>query len=628
MRRARKVIVIGLDGFAPDIVEPMLQRGELPHLERLRRMGGYARLATTTPAQTPVAWSTFATGVNPGGHGIFDFLRRDPATYLPDLSLSRYEQESAWLPPRAVNLRRGTPLWEDLADAGIPATVLRCPATYPPDRLAGRLLSGMGVPDIRGGLGTATILSEDPAARARESEVLVRLERAGERLHGHLVGPRHPRTRVDVTAPLTLTVDRGAGIATVETHGEPARLSVRLGEWSDWLQLTFRAGRLARVRATMRFLLVRTEPHVELYASPANFDPRAPLYPISHPAHYAAELARALGRPYYTTGMVEDHAGLSNGRFSEEAYLAQCEEVMRERETMMQFELARLRDGFFFVLFDTPDRVQHMFWRFREPGHPANGEDRARVRELAHVIEEHYRRCDRAVGMAMAAMDDETLFLVLSDHGFASFQRGLNLNNWLHEQGLLVLRGGAAPRASTPDFLREVDWGRTRAYALGLGSIYLNVAGRERDGIVPVTEAPALGGRIAAALSGLHDSARGAVAVLGGRTRAELYRGTYADESPDVVVDFNAGYRVSWATALGGFGDATFEDNTRKWGGDHIVSPALVPGVFFSNHRFDPADLAMIDMAPSILDTLGAAPRPVHEGRARFAHHCSRAAER
>lgn len=620
VKKVRKVIVVGMDGLDPSIAESMLRAGELPHLERLRRLGGYARLATTTPAQTPVAWSTFATGVNPGGHGIFDFLRRDPATYLPDLSLNRYEQASALLPPKVVNLRGGTPIWEWLADHGIASTVLRAPATYPPDRVGvgGRLLSGMGVPDVRGGLGTCTLLSTDPGARARESEQLVALSGEGGRYRGHLIGPRHPRTRADVTASLILTVDHARGSAALETDGEPGRLALTLGEWSEWLQLKFRAGLLTSVATTMRFYLMRVEPHVEVYVSPANFDPRAPLYPISHPDRYASELAQALGVSFHTTGMVEDHAALTNGRLDEEAFLAQCEYVMREREAMMRYELARQREGLFFILFDTPDRVQHMFWRFREPGHPANHEPSARIRELSRVIEEHYHRCDAAIGAAMEAMDDETLFLVLSDHGFASFQRGLNLNNWLFEQGLLVLRGGGAPCAATGDFLREVDWGRTRAYALGLGSIYLNMAGREREGIVPSDEAQGLADRIAAALTGLEDGERGAVAVLRGRTRRDLYVGRRAHESPDVVVDFNAGYRVSWASALGGFGDATLEDNTRAWGGDHIVAPELVPGVLFSNRPFDGDRIAMHDLAPSILAALGAPPYHAHEGESRW----------
>src|SRR3954454_3835164 len=176
----KRVIVIGLDGLEPKIVESMLTAGELPNLQRLRFQGGYGRVATTSPAQTPVAWSTFATGRNPGGHGIFDFLRRDPKTYLPDNGLNRYEQKNVFSPPRAVNLRRGTPVWDRLSAAGISSTILRCPCTYPPDRARGSILSGMGVPDLRGGFGTATFYSSDPSVSPRESEHVVPVQVGGD----------------------------------------------------------------------------------------------------------------------------------------------------------------------------------------------------------------------------------------------------------------------------------------------------------------------------------------------------------------------------------------------------------------------------------------------------------------
>lgn len=597
----------------------MLQAGELPHLARLRRMGGYARLATTSPAQTPVAWSTFATGVNPGGHGIFDFLRRDPATYLPDLSLSRYERRTPFLPPEAINLRRGTPLWDLLAAHGVPSVVLRCPGTFPPDPSPSRMLSGMGVPDLRGGLGTATLLTTDPSARAGEGEQLVRLEEERGTFRGHLIGPRNPRQGGDLVVPITIRLAPQRERVTIEGGIDPGRLELTRGVWSDWLRVRFRTGLLGGVHAVMRALLLRTAPHLELYLSPANFDPQRPLYPISHPPNYSSELASALGGAYFTAGMVEDHGGLTNGRFGEEAFLAQCELALREREAMMRHELARLEEGFLYILFDTPDRVQHMFWRFREPGHPANrasGDDERRVRDCSRVIEDHYRRCDAVVGEAMAAMDDRTLLLVVSDHGFTSFQRGVNLNTWLHEHGYLTLRSGLRPQAATPDFLREVDWGRTRAYALGLGSIYLNVAGRERDGIVAAAEADTLAERLAAQLAGTVDEARGTTAILAARTRAALYHGPFANESPDVMVECNAGYRVSWRTALGGFGDSMVEDNTRRWGGDHIVAPALVPGVCFSSRAIASRPLSMLDLAPTVLAAFGIEVPPDMEGDA------------
>jgi predicted AlkP superfamily phosphohydrolase/phosphomutase len=596
--------VIGLDGLEPAIVERMLKTGELPNLARLRAHGGYSRLATTLPAQTPVAWSTFATGVNPGGHGIYDFLRRDPQTYLPDLALNRYEQRSVFLPPKVVNLRGGTPVWEVLGNADVPSTILRCPCTYPPDELKGRMLSGMGVPDIRGGLGTGTFYSTARDLAPRESEQVVPLSGDGHTFRTRLIGPRTPKSGTDAILDLELEVHAARDGVTVRVDGTPGSLDLTRGEWSEWLRVKFKTGLVGAAAGMVRFLLVRLAPELELYASPVNFDPTAPVFPISHPWEYATELSRELGC-FHTTGMVEDHTGLSNGRFGEPEFLAQCEDVMQEREAMLRYELARFDEGLLFCLFDTPDRVQHMFWRFLEPDHPANALHGDHGHEYAGVIDQHYRRCDRTVGEVLDAIDDRTLVIVLSDHGFNSFQRGVHLNAWLHQEGLLTLKTGVARGPDARDFFRQVDWSRTRAYALGIGSVYLNVVGREAQGIVPPDDADVLAAQIAAALAGTVDPGRGTVAIRGAKTRREAYRGPRADESPDLVVQFAAGYRASWSTALGGVPHELFEDNTRKWAGDHIIDPSLVPGILFMNRRFGGAKPHLVDMAPTILTALG-----------------------
>jgi len=609
----RKVIVIGLDGLEPKIVEPMLDAGALPHLARLRERGGAGRVETTFPAQTPVAWSTFATGVNPGGHGIFDFIRRDPQTYLPDLSLSRYEQKSAFLPPKVVNRRGGTPLWELLTQAGIPSVVLRCPCTYPPDKLKGRMLSGMGVPDLRGGLGTPTLYTssrDDVKPGESEAVVSVRLD-GGSSFRTHVIGPRNPKTGEDIHFDISVDVDEAAGKVVVRSTGDPDALEVRKGEWSEWLKVKFKAGALTSVKGMLRFHLVRLEPVLELYASPVNFDPHAPLFPISAPWDYAAELTREVGT-FYTTGMVEDHTGLSNGRFDEGAYLDQCDQVLDERERMMLHELDRFEQGFFFCLFDTPDRVQHMFWRFGEAEHPAN--NGPVPDEMKRVIADHYRRCDSIVGRALEHGEDDTLFIVLSDHGFNSFQRGVHLNTWLHDQGLLALKSGLQPSEEAGDFLRNVDWSRTKAYALGLGDIYLNLEGREAEGMVDADEAVGLKASIAEGLSGLVDAQRGQVAIRGVAPREEIYSGPFASESPDLLVNFSPGYRASWSTSLGGIPAGHFEDNVKKWGGDHVVDPCLVPGVLFMSQGFAEG-ARMVDLAPTVLSALGVPPGDAMEGR-------------
>jgi predicted AlkP superfamily phosphohydrolase/phosphomutase len=606
----KKVLVIGLDGLDPGIAEPLLDAGLLPALGRLRQRGGYARVQTTCPAQTPVAWSTFVTGTNPGGHGIFDFIRRDPKTYRPDLSFNRYEQKNSFLPPRVVNLRRGTPIWQLLTAGGIPSVVLRCPCTYPPESMRGRALAGMGVPDLRGSLGISTFYTSERSvvAGAGESVLHIKPDESGT-VVTQLLGPRNPKTREHVV--VELVVRPGTGAITIQSAGQPAALEVRRGQWSDWLKVKFKTGLLQSVRGMARFYLVRTSPTLEFYASPINFDPNAPLFPISSPPEYAGELAARVGT-FHTTGLVEDYDGLINGRLDEPAFLAQCDAVLRERERMMLFELERFREGLFFCLFDTPDRLQHMFWRFREKEHPANRG--ATTTEWAQTIEEHYRACDAIAARALEYADDQTLAIVLSDHGFNSFQRGISLNTWLHAQGLLSLRQGVAPGSEAGDFLRNIEWGHTKAYSLGLSGIYLNLKGREEQGIVPADEAPGLKKALADRLTGLVDPVRSQVAVRGVQEREQVYQGDCTTEAPDLLVNCAAGYRISWETALGGVPRDIFEDNVKRWGGDHIIDPTLVPGVLFMNRSFNTAHPRLVDLAPTILAALGLPPGPGMEG--------------
>lgn len=576
----------------------MLARGELPAMARIQAAGGYGKVATTFPAQTPVAWSSFATGTNPGGHGIFDFLRRDPATYLPDLSLNRYEQKNAFVPPKAVNLRGGVPLWDLLAQAGIPSTVLRCPCTYPAEKMKGRLLAGMGVPDLRGGLGTPTWYTTEPEVSAGESERVTRITLTGNRATVPLVGPRLPKGG-DASVDLALELDADRTRVTVRAGG--SSVEVRRGEWSGWLKVTFKLGMLQGVAGAVRFFLPGPGGGFALYASPVNFTPDTPPFPISAPWDYAGELEKVVGT-YYTTGMVEDHTGVVNGRIDEEAFLSQCDLVMREREAMLEHELARFSEGFLFCLFDTPDRLQHLFWRFREPDHPANRPgDGGRY---AGTIEEHYRRCDAVVERVLAHADEETLVIVMSDHGFTSFRRGVHLNGWLREQGFLTLKNGVEP-AEAGEFFRGVDWSRTRAYALGLGGIYLNRRLREGEGILSAQDAGSTAAEIQAALPGLRDPASGVLPVRGVRRKEEIYSGPFAAEAPDLLALFERGYRASWTTGLGGIGAGVLEDNTRRWGGDHIVDPALVPGVLFMNRPFRTASPRLVDLAPTILAAFG-----------------------
>jgi predicted AlkP superfamily phosphohydrolase/phosphomutase len=624
----KKVIVIGLDGLEPTLVESLLERGELPNLARICRSGFYSRLRTTYPAQTPVAWSSFATGTNPGGHGIFDFISRDPLTYLPDAALSRFERpQNPFTPPRVVNQRKGTPLWTVLSRAGVPSVVLRCPCTFPPDEINGRMLSGVGVPDLRGAQNKGTFYTQAVDAKAGESEQLVILGR-GHELKTHVIGPRHTRQSPagDAICEIKLYIQNDQRRLTIETGGTPERIEVREKSWSDWVRFKFKLSLLQSVTGIARVYLRQIDPHLEFYVTAVNFDPAAPLFPVSSPPSYAKAVSGEIGL-FSTLGMAEEHNGLNNGRFDETAYLAQCDLVLEERERLMSFELDRLREGFFFLLYDTPDRLQHMLWRFRDRQHPGHQPDLAR--DYSTAIDEHYTRCDKLLAPVLAKADENTLLIVLSDHGFNSFRRAFDTNTWLHQNGLLAVKDGTRASEDLGDGFAAVDWARSYAYAVGLGGIYLNLKGRESQGILDEgNQAERVRQRIQSGLAGISDATTGAVAVRRVSRREDIYSGPYARNAPDLLVNFCPGFRVSWQSAVGGFANSLIEDNTRRWSGDHIIDPDAVPGVLFMNrdpHR-DASPRSgscrigglpgIMDLAPTILSHFGVPVPETMEGTA------------
>jgi predicted AlkP superfamily phosphohydrolase/phosphomutase len=476
------------------------------------------------------------------------------------------------------------------------------------------MLSGMGVPDLRGGLGTGTFYTTSEAVQPRESENVVRIKRGADGIYStYLIGPRNPKARADLRVELSFRVDRESQRIIVLSEGSPRELSVKQGGFSDWLRVKFKLGLLQSIRGMVRFHLIRIEPDLAVYASPVNFDPDAPFFPISDPPEYAGDLAGRIGL-YYTTGMVEDHAALNNERISEEAFLDQCAIAWRDREAMMLHELESFRSGLFYCLFDTPDRIQHLFWRYRESGHPANS-GRLPVPDFAHAIDDAYRRCDAIVGKALEFSDDETLVIALSDHGFNNFERGVHLNKWLLDCGFLALQSGIEPGEAAGDYLRHVDWTHTRAYAIGLSGIYLNLKGREAQGTVLPDDASSVKTAIQQGLTGLADPDRGnRIAVQRVQAREAVYHGLYVEEAPDLLVDFAPGYRVSWSSSMGGIARSQLEDNTKKWSGDHIIDPDRVPGVLFMNRPFRGEGARLLDLAPSILAALGVPKGPAMEG--------------
>jgi len=555
--RVKKLIFLGLDGLDPELTERWMGEGKLPHLARLREQGSYQRLRTTCPALSPVAWSTFATGVNPAKHNIFDFLNRDLRSYAPELSSAKVRPAKRVLRigkfeiplerPSVEMRRKSEPFWKILDRHGVASTILRVPVTFPPDDFNGRLLSAMSTPDLRGSQGTFSLFKN------RE---------------GALEGPEN-------LAPIPFRVIGNV----LEIQGEKYPLT--LGEYTPWIRLKF-----SSVAGIVRFLLVHED--FSLYATPVQIDPENPALPISQPAYYATYLAKLLGS-FATLGLAEDTWALNDGAIDEDAFLKQAEFIQKEREGMFFSALDHLRGGVLACVFDTSDRVQHMFYRC------LNSDDRH-----AGVIEGMYRDMDRLVGEAMAYVDPETAFFVLSDHGFCSFRRGVNLNSWLLGNGYLALKDDAE---ESGEYFEGIDWPRTRAYTFGLGGLYLNLCGREAQGIVDPRDASSLKAELIAKLEGLQDE--DAVAIQRVYEASAIYRGPYIDAAPDMIVGYARGYRTSWEAAVGKATARVFEDNAKAWSGDHCVDPVLVPGVLFSNLKVDADDPGIEDMAPTALNLFG-----------------------
>jgi predicted AlkP superfamily phosphohydrolase/phosphomutase len=233
--------------------------------------------------------------------------------------------------------------------------------------------------------------------------------------------------------------------------------------------------------------------------------------------------------------------------------------------------------------------------------------------QYGRVIEEMYKRMDNLVGIAASHVDENSILFVLSDHGFCSFRRGVNLNSWLRDNGYLVLENGA--HESGPYF-RGVDWSQTKAYAVGLAGLYLNVKGREAGGTVaPGAEAEKLKREIMERLSNLVDEEQNQIGIRTVYATSDLYKGPYAAEAPDLIVGYNEGYRISWDAAVGKVSAQVFEDNCKAWSGDHCVDPSLVPGVLFSSRKIAADNPGIEDMAPTALTLFGLEPPRWMEGK-------------
>ena len=615
-----RVIVVGFDGLDPEILDDLRSQNKLPNLSRLIEQGSFKRMRSTCPPISPVAWSSFSTGVNPGKHNIFDFLAPERSNYLSKLSSADIRPPTRWLPfgkyriplnkPSYRPLRKSKPFWTVLSEHEIFSSVIRVPITFPPDEFGGVLLSSLCVPDLRGTQGSFSFYTTDTGSlKNYTGGFAYGLEEANGGYSGELVGPENimvdgaPSLRL----PFAIRSNGDGKSATLTIDKEEYQLE--LGKHSPWVTLEFAPGLGIKVRGISRFILKSLEPNLELYVTPINIDPEKPAMPISHPFYYAVNLSKVIG-PYATLGLAEDTWALNEriideGQFIEQAYL-----INEEREKMLFNELEKVKKGAVVCVFDITDRIQHMLWRYIDPDHPANRDKETTLHKDA--IEKLYLKVDDTVGRLLPYLDDRTVFIVMSDHGFKPFRRGINLNSWLMKEGYLHLKNG---NKVSGEWFEGVDWSKTSAYALGLGGVYVNLKGRESQGIVGPEELPNLVMELKDLLAGLRDDATGEIAIKAVYDSREVYAGPYVVEGPDLIIGYNTGYRASWDGVTGKVTDEVFTDNTRAWSGDHCIDPSCVPAVLISNREITVDNPSIQDVAPSILSLFGVTPPAYMDGK-------------
>ena len=678
-----RLIILGFDGADARLTEKWMAEGELPNLARLAEAGGYARLNPTVPAQTPVSWSTFTTGRDPGGTRIFDFLVRDPNTYMPAFGVAQeterqflwgehnpvvllaiaavagwlllfvplrlfkrrwawatallpavllgagaYWVGSHWVPtkiPQVINNRQGTPFWRVAGEHGIESVVGRIPVTFPARPFPnGHLLSGLGVPDVRGRIGSPSLFTSDPffnlGSDNEFSIEVVHLPKASGTIHTKIPGPpnRLFGSPPEIDAPLTLTVARDRSALELETCGQ--HVTLHPGEWSPWMSVAFKFNPLLAVHALARFRLLQLNPEIRLYLTSLQFDPEhlPPGFLISAPANWAAILKREVG-PYKTAGWAVDTWGVSEKVVDEDVFL----EDVKNTEEAFRAQLRRFLGGNERLLvqyFEFTDRVGHILFRFMDPDHPAY--DPARAPRYQKAFLDTYKTMDSIVGEVEKSLHPNDVLIVLSDHGFSSWRRSFNINTWLARNGYLALTGGKGKVQDLEtlfdrgQFWPNVDWSRSKAYSLGLGGLYINLKGREAKGTVAAgSEYENLRRELARRVEAIVDPETGVHPVAKVYMREEVYHTFDPDIVPDMIVTTAQNYRISWQSALGGMPSELFMDNARPWSGDHCtMNPAVVQGILFANRPLERQQVDMIDVYPTVLGLLKQEPPEKLEG--------------
>ncbi len=620
------VIVLGIDGMDPNLLKKYVSEGKMPNFERMMREGYFSPLGTSMPPQSPVAWSNFITGMDSGGHGIFDFIHQDRSNYMPTFSAALVEAPERtfrlgkYVIPLSKGkvelLRQGTSFWQLLDTGDVPYLVFRIPANFPPTESNSVSVAGMGTPDLLGTYGTFSFYTDDPTLASidvsggRVYPVHVQASRIEAVFHGpdNSMVVDHP----ELTTPFVVYIDPSNRSALIDIGHD--RILLQEGEWSDWLEIRFKVlGPFQSVSGITRLYLKSIEPYFQLYTTPINIDPRKPALPLSSEPAFYKQLSEKIGY-FYTQGMPEDTKALEWGMFSDGEFVEQAEFVFQERLRMLDAILDDYDGGFLFFYFSSIDQVCHMLWRNMDPNHPGHNPETARYGDY---IEHLYVQMDSVLAVVQSRVPDDATIIAMSDHGFAPYYWKVHLNTWLYDNGYMALKRPEA--IGQYPLYYNVFWRRTRAFALGINGIYVNLRGREAQGTVkPGEEYDDLLDDISAKLVAYRDPVSGAQVVSEVYKGSEIYHGDLVKDGPDLVIGYASGYRASDRTAIGQLSERVITPNMDKWSGDHCMALDVVPGILVTNLPVTLDNPSLIDLSATILALYGIPPAPEMRGRVLF----------
>jgi predicted AlkP superfamily phosphohydrolase/phosphomutase len=625
---AKKMLVLGFDGMDPGIVKRLMEQGQLPNMQRLGEQGVFTMMHSTIPPQSPVAWGSFISGADPGVFGIFDFIHRNPENHNPMFAQSDI-LPSRWLvnlgkyqiplkPGKVVLHREGRAFWDYMEERDIPATIVKVPTNYPPSASHQRTLAGMGTPDLLAGYGIYSLFTSDENESQSDispNNVYYAYIDEHNVMEGQIEGPKNDLVKdgENVVVPFKVYVDNKHKTARIDIQGKEILIAEK--EYSDWVEINFSMiSHLASISGMVKFYLMEMGKRFRLYISPTHINPRDPALPISTPSSYSRELVDRVGL-FHTIGLPADTKALSQGTFSMENYITQSLSVFGESCRLFDYELQRFscqKDGLLFFYFSSLDQGQHMFWALNDKEHPYYHPEESR--KFAYITDEMYRKFDRVLGKALKSIDPGIPVLVMSDHGFGPFRRAVNVNNWLVQEGYLKLSADSGGEEIS--ILEYADWPASKAYALGLNGLYLNLKGREKEGTVGTAERRRLLEEIKGKLENLIDPKNGNKVISCAYISEDNFSKNFISRAPDIILGFDRGYRINDKSAIGSLSQEIVSDNMNWWSGDHCVDPKKVPASFISNFKIQRQVPDIRDIAPTILKYFGIATPAQMTGKA------------